>query len=51
METASRQQTALPKEPESNPVPMREPETAAHTASVTHDDAQTIEEPGYGHGV
>ena len=52
METAPRQSAAASNDPDPVPATSREPETPTHRLALAGaDDAQTIEEPGYGHGV
>ena len=50
METP-RQPAAMPEQSEPAPAPVSEPDTATRRPAVMTDEAQTIEEPGYGHGV
>ena len=54
VETKQPEQPARSNEPNPLPVVVREPEGPdgdARPSPAVHDESETIEEPGYGHGV
>ena len=51
METTPHESTSPTGKPEPTPAPAPQTEADGPGAHVSADEAQTLEEPGYGHGV
>ena len=51
METTPHEPASPAEKPEPTPAHVRESEADARPARAAADEAQTLEEPGYGHGV